>query len=289
MNLPLINNDNAGNSYYGWRSNNFVYAPDSVGFTADKWQNWINGFFGQTCIDSSFRLILPAPFETLSLPVAPNRWRFAHRAINTTNTTTTGVSEIPFMVTGGEQTLPTSGAIDSTTRVHYGVLNNLSFSMFSVEPNGANINTQSYSFASIGWLRNPLYSGSAFSRNVYYLFCTNVPSSNGAGHPSIENTNVVQRIQYPTSGIADPIANYSINCQIATSGANTTELYLRDNVSPYKAIGYVPNLLKTSLQIPIGQIYRNTGVDPDGSNNPFWMCVGEFGSERILMRVWTEN
>lgn len=287
MNLPLINNDNVGNSYYGWRTNNFVYAPDSIGFTADKWQNWINGFFGQTCVDSSFRLILPAPFETLSLPVASNRWRFSNGQINTTNTT--GTFGISTTVSGGGQTLTNSNAIGSTTRVHYGVLNNLSFSIFSISPNGANIDNTQCSFASIGWLINPLYSGSAFPRNAYYLFSLGFDSGSGSGRPSAENTTVLQRLQYPNLNIANPIANYSINCETATLGANTTELYLRDNVAPNKAIGYVPNLLKTSLQIPVGQVYRNTGIDPNGSNMNTWICVGIYGSERLLMRVWTGN
>lgn len=287
MNLPLINNDNVGNSYYGWRTNDYVYAPDSIGFTAGKWQNWINGFFGQTCVDSSFRLILPAPFETLSLPVASNRWRFFDGQINTTNTT--GTFGIPMLVLGGGQGLSNSGAIGSTNRVHYGVLNNSSFSMFSILPNGADINNAECFFASIGWLRNPLYSGSAFPRNAYYMFNVGINSSSGSGRPSAENSTVLQRLQYPNSNIADPIANYSINCQTATPGANTTELYLRDNVAPNKAIGYVPNLLKTSLQIPVGQVYSNTGIDPDGSNMNTWICVGIYGSERLLMRVWSSG
>jgi len=49
MNLPLINNDNVGNSYYGWTINNLDYAPESSGFTATQCANWINGFFGQSC------------------------------------------------------------------------------------------------------------------------------------------------------------------------------------------------------------------------------------------------
>ena len=281
MNLPLINNDNVGNSYYGWRTNNYIYAPDSLGFTADNWQNWINGFFGQTCVDSSFRLILPVPFETLSLPVASNRWRFSDGLINTTNTT--GISGIQMQVPGGIKSISSTF---STTRVHYGVLNNSSFSMFSILPNGANIDNTEARFVSIGWLRNPLYSGSAFPRNIYYLYNSGQNSGSGSGRPSAENTVITQRMQYPSLNIADAIANYSINCQTATPGANATELYLRDNVAPHKAIGYVPNLLKTSLQIPVGQVYRNTGIDPDGSNNPYWICVGIYGSERLLMRVW---
>ena len=285
MNLPLINNDNVGNSFYGYREPNLIYAPDSVGFTADKWQSWINGFFGQTCVDDQFRLILPAPFETLSLPVSSSNWRFSDGQINTTNTT--GTFATTMRVLAGPQSLSGSGAIGSTTRVHYGVLNNLSFSMFSIASNGANLNNAEYYFCSIGWLRNPLYSGSAFPRNSYYFINSSEGNNyNGSDRPSAENTTVLQRLQYPAINIADSIANYPVSCQTATPGANTTELYLRDNVAPNKAIGYVPNLLKTSLQIPVGQVYRNTGIDPDGSNMDTWMCVGVFGSERILMRVW---
>lgn len=288
MNLPLVNNDNVGNSYYGWRTNNLVYAPDSLGFNATNWQNWINGFFGQTCVDSSFRLTLPVSFETISLPVASNRWRFFDGQINTTNTT--GTFSISMTVPGGATSFSSSQAIGNTSRVHYGVLNNLSLSIFSVARNGANINNTEFSFASIGWLRNPLYSGNAFPRNAYYLFNVgNQNSASGSGCVSAENTTILQRLQYPSVNIADPIANYSINCQTATPGANTTELYLRDNVAPHKAIGYVPNLLKTSLQIPVGQIYRNTGIDPDGSNMNTWICVGTYGSEQLLMRVWSSG
>jgi hypothetical protein len=39
----------------------------------------------------------------------------------------------------------------------------------------------------------------------------------------------------------------------------------------------------------VGRIYRNTGIDPDGSDNPYWMCVAEIGNERLLMRAWAEG
>lgn len=284
MNLPLINTDTVGNSYFGWRTNNLVYAPDSVGFTANQWQSWINNFFGQTCVDDQFRLILPASFETLSLPVSSSRWRFNTTDINTTNSSTNN-SSIKYRLGPNNAYLIGIQAIGSNTRAHYAVLNDRSFSILSMDTNGGQLITSTASFASVGWLSNPLYSGIAFPRNAYYLICRNSADSD-SGRVSAENSSVVQKLQFPSVGIADPIANYSINCQTATPGANTTELYLRDNVAPHKAIGYVPNLLKTSLQIPVGQVYRNTGIDPDGSNNPYWICAGIYGSERLLMRMW---
>jgi hypothetical protein len=80
MNLPLINNDNAGNSCYGWTINNLDCAPESLGFTVSKCANWINGFFGQPCAladaATGFHLILPVSFESLSLPVTASKFRF---------------------------------------------------------------------------------------------------------------------------------------------------------------------------------------------------------------------
>lgn len=289
MNLPLINNDNVGNSYFGYRTNNLIYAPDSVGFTADKWQSWINGFFEQTCVDDQFQLILPAPFETLSSPVSSSKWRFSVAFMNATNSSTNNFS-VPYGIKGNIQSLTNAEAIGNTTRAHYAVLNNRSFSIVSMETDGGGLKTFTASFASVGWLSNPLYSGAAFPRNAYFLYSrNNSNSASGSGRVSAENSNVLEALRFPDIGITDPIANYSINCQTATPGANATELYLRDNDAPNKAIGYVPNLLKTNLAIPVGDIYRNTGIDPDGSNVNTWICVGIFGSERLLMRVWTQG
>lgn len=285
MNLPL-NNDNVGNSYFGWRSNTLIYAPDSVEVFASQLVNWINGFFGETCafvnFQGSFNIIFPVSFETLSRPASEGKYRFGNFGFSSSN------NNALTAVVGYPVGVELTNFIGDPTRVYYGVLNNRSLSLFLISRNGGNINNSNYAFMSIGWLSNPLYSGSAFPRNAYYLFLSSQNPRVGA-RPSAENTSSGVNFQIPTGTTADPIANYSIACQTATPGANTTELYLRDNVAPNKAIGYIPNVLKTNLQIPIGQIYRNTGIDPDGSNMNTWICVGVFGTERILMRVWTEG
>lgn len=289
MNLPLINNDNVGNSYFGYRANNLIYAPDSVGFTATQCANWINGFFGQTCAivvplsgQSDIRLILPTSFETMTRPVLSSKYRFSIFSVSSNNSNQASI----FVGTGLGFGDFNFGA---TNQAYYGILNTMSLSLFGCSTNGGNLNNNSYNFISLGWLRNPLYGGGAFPRNAYWLALSSDITGSRARRITAENDGLSQAFQVPTTSNADPIANYPVNCQVETFGANTTELYLRDNVAPNKAIGYVPNLLKTSLQIPIGQIYRNTGIDPDGSNIDTWICVGVFGSERILMRVWTEG
>ena len=288
MNLPLINNDNVGNSYYGFRTNNLIYAPDSVGLTNTQCVNWINGFFEETCAieDNTnylgLSLILPNSFETLSLPVTSSNYRFNNGGINSRNN-----SNFPTDVPHFRG--PDVAALNNLNRVFYCCLNNRSLSIFSIQREGSDILNSTYGFVSYGWLSNPIYTGSAYPRNAYSLYLSSNENSRGAGRPSAENSPVRQNFQIPTDTTADSIANYPVSCQSATPGANTTELYLRDNTSPHKAMGYVPNLIKTSLQIPVGQVYRNTGIDPDGSNMNTWICVGVFGSERILMRVWTQG
>jgi hypothetical protein len=292
MNLPLINNDTANNSYYGWRTNNLIYAPDSVGLTNTQCVNWINGFFGETCaiedsVDTNgLSLILPNSFETLSLPVTSNNYRFNNTNINSRNNSNISIyTEVPHAIFLGISSV----ALGNPNRAFYCCLNNRSLSIFSIQRDGSNLSNSTYGFASYGWLSNPIYTHCAYPRNAYSLFLNSNQTLRGAGRPSAENTNFRQDFQIPTGTTADSIANYSISCQSTTPGANTTELYLRDNTSPHKAIGYVPNLLKTSLQIPVGEVYPNTGIDPDGYNMDTWICVGVFGSERILMRVWTQG
>lgn len=293
MNLPLINNDNVGNSYYGWRTNNLLYAPDSVALTTAKLATWINNFFGQTCAvaenTSWLKVIFPTSFESLTLPVTGSKYRFGLDSIETTDAANP-VRLILFANIGsGSNGAGFTGTGDVDT-AFYCVLNNRSLSVFSIARNGADLVSSSWaSFASFGWLNNSIYSGSAFVRSAYALVLHPSPAQNLGRRPSAENTNIASNFRIPWSPNADPIANYPISCQSATPGANATEFYLRDDVAPNKAIGYVPNLLKTSLQIPVGQVYRNTGIDPDGSNINTWLCVGVLGSERILMRVWTQG
>lgn len=289
MNLPLINTDNVGNSYYGFRTNNLIYAPDSVGLTNTQCANWINGFFEeQTCAieDNTnyfgLSLILPNSSETLSLPVTSSNYRFNNGNINSRNNSNFP-TDVPHF--RGLDVV----ALNNLNRVFYCCLNNRSLSIFSIQREGSNILNSTYGFVSYGWLSNPIYTGSAYPRNAYSLSLSSNENSRGAGRPSAENSPVRQNFQIPTDTTADSIANYPVSCQSATPGANTTELYLRDNTSPHKAMGYVPNLLKTSLQISVGQVYQNTGIDPDGSTMTTWICVGVFGSERILMRVWTQG
>ena len=291
MTLSLINEISGTNriSFLGWKTNNFNYSPESVGFSVSALTDWVNNFFGQTAmITSNLALIFPTSFESLSLPATNTNRRFDNYQLSTTNSNQSDPFLVNYQV--GELSMHQWG---NPNTIFWGVLSNTNLSVFSINKSGENMDSSRYVFSSMGWLSNPLYSGSAFPRNAYWLFLSNLFSNNsiaiGGRRPSAENSNILKPFQIPTETSADSIANYPIVCQATTPGANTTDLYLRDNTSPHKAIGYVPHLLKTNLQIPVGQVYRNTGIDPDGSDMNTWICVGVFGSERILMRVWTQG
>jgi len=292
MNLPaLTNQDNVGNYYWGWRTNNNAFSTSQIQLNAQTLVAWINSIFPDSAISSNntnnFNLILPHASEVLTTPVTVDKYRFNQSILSTINSNNNvGSNTIPYQTPGGG----VSFNLNSTNRVYYCVLNSSSLSLFRCVFTGNSLNPGAgYIFVSVGFVKNPLYSGSQFPRNCYYYALFNDGTNRGAGSPNLENTNVRTALRVPTTASADSIANYSITCQNSTPDANTTDLVLRWDGSPHKAIGIANNLLKTTLSIPVGQIYRNTGVDPDGSNNDTWICVGEMGNERILMRVWAEG
>lgn len=296
-NPNLTNTDNVRNQYLGWRISDVAFSSSQVGLTINTIRDWVNTSFGETRMatdDTAFSLILPHPSETLTLPpvassASPSnsKGRFTRSFLVTTNgnPSTVGNNTVSYQVAGSFRTI----TVGNSSLVYYCVLNSSSLNIFGCGFTGNSLNNANYVFFSMGWVKNPLYSGTSFPRNAYYLFLNSSGSIRGGGRANLENNNTLTTLRVPTTSSADAIANYSITCQSETPGANTTDLVLRDNASPNKALGIAPNLLKTSLQIPVGQIYLNTGVDPDGSTNPYWMCVGEYGSERILTRVWVEN
>jgi hypothetical protein len=298
----LTNQDNVGNYYFGYRDNNLPFDNAQVALTAPTLVNWINACFGDTYAvvssgTNSFNLILPHPNEVLTPPAtAATQWPDSNRRFETDciNGRVSGRSDsrIAYLIPGaGQRNIDLNS---NPNYVYYAVLNNFSLNIFYCRYNSTGLIPNVFSvFTSIGFLKNPLYSPSRFVRNAYYysLGCSENIWKNGGGHPEVLGVHapLLKYLRVPnvsTPVTADPIANYAISCQTATPGANTTDLVLRDDEAPNKAIGIVSNVLKTTLNIPVGQTYRNTGVDPDGSDNPSWMCVGKMGNESILMRAW---
>jgi hypothetical protein len=287
----LTNQDNKNNFYFGLRTNNFAFDSAQIALTWQTLVDWINNSFGETCAAGNSQdllsLILPHPNETLARPAIANtglfngKFRFTYNRIATVNTNIIVGTGQP----GNSIPAPTGISLQDPNDVYYCVLNNFSLNIFSSNFSGNSLSGQS-KFVSLGFVKNPLYLGNAFPRNAYFYGCRfgAAPETPVGRRPDLENTNASKEL----SG-SNAIVNYPVSCQIATPGANTTEFYLRDSAAPNKAIGYMPNVLKTSLDIPIGQIYRNSGIDPDNSDNPYWMSVARIGDEYLLMRTWAQG
>lgn len=289
MSIPNLQNvDNVGNFYMGFRSNLFAYDTRLAGGNvATPLRDLINLMEPGLAVSNSTSNIsfkLPQSFDTTAKPTSLNEGRFRSGSFSASNGTTSG-SYISYVYPDGLTTL-NLGAPGAW----YFVVNSTSVSMFQSSVSGNALNTANFHvFRQVGWVKNPLYDGNNYPLNAYYLFLQSPGSLRAGGRPQLPNNTIMSSLRVPTTSAFDSVANYSITCQTATPNANTTDLVIFDNLAPNRAIGVASNLLKTSLAIPVGQIYRNTGVDPDGSNNPFWLCVGQYGSERILMRVWTQN
>jgi hypothetical protein len=283
----LITSDNVGNYYMGFRSDLFAYDTRiSGGNNAPNLRDLINQLGSGLAVSNSQSQIsfrLPQAFDTSNNPTTTLNGRFRENLLYTSNTSSLSSALFYLAPSGGSEfNLSNAGA-------WYFVVNSFSVSMFRCNVSGNALDNSNYFFRQVGWAKNPLYTGTNYPLNAYYYFLNSFSSSRGGGRPTLPNIDTRTALRVPTGTSADSIANYSITCQTSTPGANTTDLVLRDDASPNRAIGVASNLLKTSLAIPVGQIYRNTGVDPDGSDNPFWICVGVMGSERILMRVRTLN
>lgn len=283
----LINSDNVGNYYMGFRSDLFAYDTRiSGGGNAPNLRDLINQLGSGLAISSGTSAIgfrLPQAFDTSNNPTSTSSGRFRENLLYTSNSSSLSNAMLYQVSSGGvELNLSSAGA-------WYFVVNSFSVSMFRCNTSGNALDNSNYIFRQVGWVKNPLYTGTDYPLNAYYYFLNSSSTLKGGGRPALPNNTARTVLRVPTGTSADPIANYSITCQTSTPGANTTDLVIRDDASPNRAIGVASNLLKTSLAIPVGQVYRNTGVDPDGSNNPFWICVGTMGSERILMRVWTQG
>ena len=291
MSTPNLQNvDNVGNYYMGFRSDLFAYDTRLAdGNVATPLRDLINlmepGLAVSNLESDNISFKLPQSFDTTAKPTTAINGRFRDVAFSASNGTTT-TSYISYVVPNG---VSSESFNLSTSVAWYFVVNTTSVSMFRSNVSGNNLSPSSgYNFRQVGWVKNPLYDGTNYPLNAYYL-CLNNSNRRGGGRPQLPNNISRSSLRVPTTSAFDSVANYSITCQTATPNANTTDLVIFDNLAPNRAIGVASNLLKTSLAIPVGQIYRNTGVDPDGSDNPFWLCVGEYGSERILMRVWTLN
>jgi hypothetical protein len=160
-------------------------------------------------------------------------------------------------------------------------------------------------FVSLGWLDDPIpfSASSPYRTSTAYILATRVYSANTNNsfgpicyYPESEVSGFNSVINGRTSGEA----NYSVTC--ATGGPSTstwaTNLVLIDSTaSPQNyARGSVRNMLLGKGTYTVGSVYKITNNVGVGQANAtpntevqFYMCVGPWGANWLLMRVWTEG
>ena len=161
----------------------------------------------------------------------------------------------------------------------YMIANDYSLTFVNVGGGSNGRNSQGFVLY-MGWLKNPGYTGNQYPRNFAYML-------NSANTLRATLVNATGTTNFSTA--ANSITNPTIACEVATSGADATDIIFRDDTSPNNAIGKPYNMISLPSSFAVGNIYTNNGVDPDGGDNNKWLCVGNWGSRKLGVRVWTEG
>jgi hypothetical protein len=174
----------------------------------------------------------------------------------------------------------------------FGVLND--YGLLRVSFTSSALTSSSWTY--FGWVKDPQFNTGSpqFPRNL--IWCAgNTSGLTYAKRITTENTEIVNA-QAGTNieRTTDALMNPTIDCVITTSGANSTDVLIRDDDSPNSYIGKMWHTIRLPSAAIVGKIYKNTGADPDTGSietdqKAFWLCFGAMGTAKLGMRVWTEN
>lgn len=196
-------------------------------------------------------------------------------AANSTNTTT---NDIVWLGAG-------SGTISIPSANYFGVCDDYSISFVQFNTTLSSVSR----IVSMGWLDNMQYSSAGgFPKNLY-IFDTALASRPYRLDVINTEKRSVNFINWVACSSTPSIINPTINCSIATPGADAFQVLFRDANSPNNYIGNIRNFIQTTQSISVGKVVRNSGLDPNSSSNTSWLSVGSWGANSLLMRVWTEN
>lgn len=256
--------------------------------TNDAWYN----FFVQQL--TSLRVARPTterynlrfnvPFETMTGQVIGNisnitstsRCYIPFDAIQSTRANTTNTNTTPSNTIGG------SVYISSASRPYtYAVMNNYALTVYSCANSSRSSGGNLFS---IGWGKDTAFSGVQYPRGFYW-YSRREDGETTFRRVTQENLTTMTNMSVTSS---------AYTCAIATPGADSTDNLLIDTDSPNWYTGKIWHTMRLPSTAVVGSIYRNDGLDPDTGQvetdqKAFWMCVGTWGTDKIGMRVWTEN
>jgi hypothetical protein len=149
-------------------------------------------------------------------------------------------------------------------------------------------------FVYIGWLREPSYTNGGVGGNTP-LGVVAIDTLRAASNNYIRPANVNTTTQLTLSTANNAITNPPITCNIVTPGADATDIVIRDDAAPNYAIGKLYNCVSLPNEAVVGQIWKNTGIDPEtglaytSSNTDKYLVVMPWGGRKLGMRIWTEG
>ena len=288
----IINQDSAGNTYWGYIDSvlgnqhitltnaeviNFLAA--AYGLNTNKW----NGSSDNGATNLTYGLRFPVAWETKTGAISGsfsagsgvstircgiNFWTGQYGFCSNNTTGLNWISSYSF-----------SYASAPSPSFRYMLVNDYSYIFVNVGGGSNGRNTQGFVLY-MGWLKNPGYPGNQYPRNFAYML-----NSTSALRATLVNATGTTNF----STAANSITNPTITCEVATPGADATDIIFRDDTSPNNAIGKPYNMISLPSSFTVGNIYTNNGVDPDGGDNNKWLCVGDWGSRKLGVRVWTEG
>lgn len=284
-----INSDSFGNTYFNYFD---ALSSGFIGYNFSTiWVNFLATSFGNTNYNTVSNISYFTPQnsdEVITSQTTNSLYRFQINLSNTyggsidINTNSSNSSRTSINTGYGGAFVNWSP--NTNDEFFYAVANNRSLVLSAIKRNTATgtFDNSRWRFFYLGWLKNNAFAGATRFRG---LSAIHFDYAFGFGvRPFQENQNT--KIDYAVSG---SVANYSITCTNGVSSPTTTDLVLRDNSSPNYAIGSCYNLLKTSASVVIGQIYDIANTVDGNTEQKRWLCVGNWGSEKLLMRVWTEG
>ena len=194
-------------------------------------------------------------------------------------------------------TRPYINFIGSTILCVYAVANQ--YGMWLVQANKSTSPgelTTTVSSAYMGWVKDPVFPNNTYER------VRNLVVGVGSSESGINFSFMCTGAANSAGAIHYCNTSSAITCDVATPGANITDLCFLDINQSYLNIGSAYNaLFYPGTGLTVGQIYRIPPADdPDGNTEQnIWLCAGQVygwdGSEGVanagykLIRVWSNN
>jgi hypothetical protein len=286
--------DNLGNHYYN-SFNGLINQFTSVGIPnlSEHYTAALGNRYHYTGNNDRNSFFIFSNPNDEGLPVTSSSWRWAIRdpsnwvshifgGFNGFSQTFPNVRHVS-PTNGSTLTLP-SGSMFNAGGSHnnmIAVTNQFSTAWFTWTSSSQDLTgITSSNFIYMGYTKDSLYTTA--SNYIQGQVCLSLPSS---GTPYIGRPGIGTWYNCHTG----TTANHSITCEVTNPSADTTDLVPREADSNNKGIGRCWNLLRSPTSHPIGTILRNSTTDPDGSNNPFWVCVAPLAGGSVLMRLSVTN